>query len=470
MVKRWQDNITARFSNPPTKDEIREHFGRKLMVTNKKVFDTFMWETAYLDRMVLYVTLGQLPNIRERTYKIGRREYDNRVHAAAFVDSGSGKAGLTEYAGKLATECGLMFYITGEVTDSALLGRRHEVQAYNRETQRLETMVQEEKGCLNPEHDPPVNIFHWNEADVLFDSAKTAWARNTMQHFQKAMNTFQSYDNKLAKDTSLGRIEFHTNASLFVVSKLPMNFYKTVTEMGFLQRMLMDFKKPDWERKKSIDLKTIEVLCEGYDEVEDDVTVSDVAAVLKAINKFWKGKKQVKFSDDAKSLFKDEVFYLLHDPLEKMTPYAQRILSQFVSRWQEQIFNISYHNCYARLGNKIIVQDVTDAKNVVYPLWKNVIYAIEEGLEEPDSQKFKWIRQLKFILQITEELAKKYDKNGWVPRNTLVKVLASKTHGFGCNPETARGRVSKAEEEGYLMRKSVKGSPIVKVSAKPKTI
>ena len=118
--------------------------------------------------------------------------------------------------------------------------------------------------------------------------------------------------------------------------------------------------------------------------------------------------------------------------------------------------------------SKITVQDVADAKNLVYPLWKGVIYAIEEGIEEDRDSKSKWKHQRGLMLEWTKKLGKKYkSKEGWVPRNVLVKVLASRDKGWGCNPETARSRVARAESEGYLTRKDVKGSPIVKPSDKP---
>lgn len=430
-----------------------------------------MWETPLLDRMVWYVVQGQLPSIRNRTFEIGKRKFDNRVHATAFLDSGSGKAGFTEYAGVLSTACGLNFYILEDVTDTALAGRRHQLQEYNPETQRVETVTKEEVGVLNPSHDPPINIIHYNEADVLFDKRKSEWAKNIMSKFQKTMNTFKSFDNLLTRDTSLGRIEFHSSTSLLIASKPPTQFFQVITDTGFLQRTLMDSISANWEKKKQIDLRTLEMFVK-YDEVDesDGVSVEDVSVVMGAINKYWRGKKSLAIDKDAGEILLDEVYYALHDPLEQMTPYAQKTLSQFVSRWQEQILNLSYHNCYARLGASMTVQDVADAKNFVLPMWRNVIFTIEEGLQEPKEDKYKWRKQLQFIIATAEELAKQYRKKGWVPRNALVKVLSSKTHGFGINKETARKRITRCEEEGYLVRKSTKGSPIVRITSKPKNL
>lgn len=470
MTTQWQDR-PKRLHNPPTKAERRDYFGRKAFAQNRKIFEGYMWETPLLDRMVWYVIQGQLPSIRNRTYHIGKRAYDNRVHATAFLDSGSGKAGFTEYAGVLATACGLNFYVIEDITDTALVGRRHQIQEYNSETQRVETVTKEEVGCLNPAHDPPINILHYNEADVLFDKRKSEWAKNVMSKFQKTMNTYKSFDNLLTRDTSLGRIEFHSSASLLIASKPPAQFFNVITDTGFLQRTMMDSISANWEKKKSIDLKTLDKFVNYDDVIEDEpVSVEEVSIVMSAINKYWKGKPALKIDKDAGEILLEEVYYSLHDPLEQMTPFAQKTLSQFVSRWQEQIINLSYHNCYARLGTKITVQDVADSKNFILPMWRNVIFTIEEGLQEPKEEKYKWRKQLDFIISTTEELAKQYRKKGWVSRNALVKILASKSNGFGVNNETARKRVTRAEEEGYLERKSTKGSPIVRITSKPKNL
>ena len=470
MAKKWQDRPN-RLHNPPIRAERRDYFGRKIFAANRKIFESYMWETPLLDRMVWYVIQGQMPSIRNRTFKIKKRSYDNRVHATAFLDSGSGKAGFTEYSGVLASACGLNFYILEDCTDTALAGRRHHVQEYSEHTQRGETTMKEETGLLNPTHEPPINIIHYNEADVLFDKRKSEWAKNIMSKFQKTMNTYKSFDNMITRDTSLGRIEFHTSASLLIASKPPLQFYNVITDTGFLQRTLMDSISANWEKKKLIDRKTLENFV-NYDEYEpeDVVTIGEVSNVMIAINKYWKGRDPVIVDKDAGEILLDDVYYALHDPLEKMTPFAQKTLSQFVSRWQEQILNLSYHNCYSRLGKSLTVQDIADAKNFVLPMWRNVIFTIEEGLQEPKDEKHKWKKQLIFIISMTEELAKKYRKKGWVPRHALVKALASKSLGFGVNPETARKRITRAEEEGYLLRRSTKGSPIVKVTNKPKNV
>lgn len=469
-TRQWQDR-PKRLSNPPTRAERIDFFGRNAFAVNRKIFETYMWETPLLDRMVWYVIQGQMPSIRNRRFKIGKRDYDNRVHATAFLDSGSGKAGFTEYAGVLATACGLNFYILEDCTDTALAGRRHQLPEYNPDTQRVETITKEEVGCLNPNHDPPINIIHYNEADALFDKRKSEWAKNIMSKFQKTMNTYKSFDNLITRDTSLGRIEFHTSVSILIASKPPAQFFNVITDTGFLQRTIMDSISANWEKKKSIDLKTLKMFVE-YDEIDkdDEVSIGDVSLVMSAINKYWKGKKPIEVDKDAGEILLEEVYFALHDPLEKMTPFAQKTLSQFVSRWQEQIINLSYHNCYSRLGSSISVQDVADSKNFILPMWRNVIFTIEEGLTEPRDEKHKWRKQLQFIIDITEGLAKQYKKKGWVPRNALVKMLSSKTHGFGINPETARKRITRAEEEGYLERKSTKGSPIVRITDKPKNI
>lgn len=462
---RWQDRARARFHNPPTRDEQRDYFGRRVFEVNRKVFEGHMWYTPLLDRMAYYVIQGQLPNIRTRNFRIGRRLYDNRVHGVAFVPSGSGKAGLTQYAGLLTSGVGLDFYVMGQATDTALVGRRYQDQEYNRETQRMETVIKEERGCLNPAENH--HLIHYNEADILFDSKKTEWAKDIMTIFQKAMNTYNTYDNLQCKNTSMGRIEFYTSVSFLIVSKLPESFYRTITSTGFLQRTLLAYIEQDWERKKLADKKTLELFCDDTSEIESDVKEEDVCAVLRAVNRFYKDVGKIKIEEDTKKILTDEIFSALHEPLESMTPYAQTTLAEFVSRWQEQIINFSYHNCFARLGKSITVQDVADAKNIVYPLWKNVIYAIEDGLQQPKDEKWRWNRQLSQMIKMVELLAEKFDSE-WVPRNTLVKAMASKNLGWGVNQETARLRIARAEKEGYLERKSSHGSSVVRVTAKPK--
>ena len=60
--KKWQTRAN-RFSNPPSKADRKDYFGRQVFRINRKVFEGYMWETPILDRMAYYVIQGQLPNI-----------------------------------------------------------------------------------------------------------------------------------------------------------------------------------------------------------------------------------------------------------------------------------------------------------------------------------------------------------------------------------------------------------------------
>ena len=457
MTEDWHDRVTEK--------QVREKYsGRNLFTLNRTLFARQVWNSPQvLADIVLYMVIGQLPHIKNIRFNILDREYDLRSHAAIFLPSGSGKGGLFNYLGMLTTMVNLDYYPMGELTDAALLGTWELEEFWDKKDEVLKHEKKLTPGALDVKSGH--NIIAFNEADPLFNSPNSTWAKNSMTWFQKTMNPFGTPDNLITKDTSKGRIEFQSDVSMFFNAKLPEKFYQVLTTMGFLQRCLLMNIPKSWQKKKEDDKFMMEGV--GDKNTKEKQKTLLVADALQFIDQYFSDVKELEFSPEAKKMLSTTAHQKIHAPLEGMAPYTQEVLQTFCSRYQEFIVRASYHNAITRLSTQIEVEDVSHAIVFIMPLWKNIVHFIEDGLKVSEPDRLEGRRRTALMDKIYDYLCKKLtDKSKkeikYIPFNMLVKVLKSREYGWNVSDETARKRILSLVNEGQYSIKDESGVIYIK--------
>jgi len=446
-------------------DEEETAFGVDLVKMNRTTFENILWGIDFnLADIILYSIIGQLPNLKKCSFFIGDREYDMRVHASIFMQSGAGKGGMFNYASLLCEQVKLNFLSMGQVTDASLIGKMDVHDEYNADTGRPERVKEVVYGKLYDGNN--INIMGMNETDILFNSPNTSYSQNLMTWYQKAMNPYKTEDNVISKDVADGRIEYNSDKSFIFISKVPDRFYEVLTSMGFIQRTLCLNIPLTWEQKKMINKIMMEKFGKRSSKYYDDVGV--IGKSLREINKAFKDNVEFTICDAANEVLVEQGFKKIHDPLDNMSFNVRNILQQFTSRYQEMIIRISHLNAIMRKDNVISVGDVAHAINFVMPFWLNIIYFIEEGLEK-DKREEKKLRERIIVVNKWYKGIVAKTKNEWVSYNLLVKILVSKKYGFNVSRTTAQYIVNQLVEEGiYEMRIDGLKQEIRKIEKNPK--
>ena len=429
---------------------------------NKKLFNSYIWNTPLnMDKIVYYLIQSSLPSLKNMRFNVLNRVFDFRVHVAIFMPSGSGKGGLFNYVGDICDKLGLKFYSVGQMTDSALIGSMKQKEVYDPTTRSKVIDYDESYGFLNPKRG--VDIVAMNETDILFDAKKTDYAKDLMTWFQKAMNPYRTKDNLISKDLSSGRIEFYSNVNLLFVSKLPANFYKTITSTGFLQRTIVVYSPVPFHQKKTNDklfLENVDVIPKSTDKNLETITKH-----LEEINDFYKQVDKLTFTRQAKDVFVEQMHPRMHNPIDNINSYIQETLSEFISRYQEMAIRIAYHNAIARKSTTVDTVDALNSMRFVLPLWENVISFIEEGLKQPTVSKTDWYMKLlkmqDVYFYIVNKNTGKKQFNIYIPAKTFFDILMSREYGWGCTRETAVKRFEKALSEGYAKKGRAKGLDVI---------
>ena len=372
--------------------------------------------------------------------------------------------------GDIATAAGIEFYPLGSVTDTKLLGGVEYLEIYDPETERNSKQKVENPGLLSPDHDPRVNLLAMNECDILFDSKKTDYAKDLMTWFQKAMNPYGTYDNVLSKGTGSMDASFNSDQSFAFVSKLPQNFYRTITSTGFLQRTIVAYLTKSLKDKKGDNYEFLAGVGEEAEDLSDEAEI--VGAVLNCINEFAASIEEFSWTDDAKTFLRENVFEMIHDPMDGMNSHVLPTIMEFSSRYQEMVVRLAHIHALTRLSDEVSAQDVGMASQFVKSMWRNVIWFIEDGLQRSKSERLDWLARISKMVTAFKKIQLAFKKAGkkqpvYIPREKIIITLMKPKY-WGVTRDTAEGRLADAEEEGVFIRKRTrKGRPVIKIGLVP---
>jgi len=448
----WEDAGNTFGTGAVSSRDIENHFGRQLFDTNKILFEKQMWgvDIPIFD-LSLYTVMGQMKSIKSMRFNIHDRLYDYRVNAAIFMPSGSGKGGMFNHIGTMSEMLGLDYYEVGEMTDSALLGQYNTVEQFNKKDEINEKVKVLTPGVLDPKAGH--NILAMNECDILFKAKSSAFARNAMTHYQKAMNTIGTHDNVLSKDTSAGgRIKFNSDVSFFFTSKLPDHFYEVIMNTGFLQRCTTLNLPKSWKEKRQDDAQMLDGLDSGGRKSLNEKYIHLVDGMRK-IDEFYKDITHLPVSPAAKKMLRTTAAKKLHDPLDDMGRKSQSVLQTFTSRYQEFVIRYAHLNAASRLSKKVQSEDVAYAISFIIPLWKNIIYFIEDGLKSDKEEVWELKRYKAFVRRLYLHFSEKIGKR-WIPLNLIIKTVSSKEYGWNVSRQTAVKRVKRVVDSDHYRTKT----------------
>jgi hypothetical protein len=467
MNSKWQDAM-PKWSNPPTPKQKQELFGRELVRLYVQLFGQRVKRHEGFGEMTLHCIIGQLPAVKKMRIKVGSNELDLRISGCFFKPSGSGGGRGFNFMSTIARGLNLNYRVVTEITDAALIGTCSEEREYDPQKKGMVVNAVVDRGALDPEHEPPINIVAMNEADILFSGSASEFKKNAMLYYQIALNTMGTEDNKLTKKLAHGEwIEFNPNCSLMLMSYPPDSFYDTIVKRGFLQRMVILNSDFGTEDRIGVAKELTQML--GADST-DERSVNELIKRLEYVNTFWLGRENEKINVDAKAIkvlvkLVDEFFV----EFEGIADYPKKKLEEFSQRWIEHIWRLAWHHMILRLDNTITLEDVGYAKSYIMPVWKKLVGLLEEGIVPPrDHERRNKVMLTEAIRLYQGHLKKNNLKDGTpVPRSKFCKKLAT-TDYWGVSYKTASQRIRNFEDEGWFERIYEGTAPMVRLVKLPK--
>lgn len=449
----WQDLIRKRINYPPTSEERRQYFGDSLIQKWNYEFENRCWGSPQYSEVSFHTLFGQLPSVKDMRIIYDNNYSDMRIHLMLFQRSGTGKGRGYNFTTEMANLLNLGTFSADAMTDAVLLG-----SFVHEEGQREPTRI---RGVLDPLRIPPVNIFIQNEATLIIDTKKTDFSKDFMNYFQKAMNTIGTPDNLIEKTTLQMRgqmIRIQPDASFLFTTYVPEKLLEVVTKTGYLQRMVclyntvsFDKRQESWETLAGIT---------GF-KGEGENYIPDIVDALKIVNQHYsKPENNVQMSFQANETCKD-VMRQIYKPLLSVNEAMREHLGDFVPRVYENVIKIAYHHAMCRLSSTVENVDLGYSLKIIKPSWTRMITYMEESDSIVRDTIKKWDKFRKDAYRIYNMIISEQEKagievSGWVKRETMVKLLASKEYGWGKTKNTTRSRLKKLVEDlKYFEEKTI---------------
>lgn len=487
-------------------------YGDKFINEYLKYFYEYSMKNKEYGLLILHIIIGQA--LRHIYFRVGARKIDIRMHGLFISPSGTGKGAGFGLFCKLAKDLGLDNQQLTEATDAGLAGTG--IRLPDGSYELIPGLMQE------------VDTLSMEEASPLFDM-QTAFSKKNLTYVQIAQNPLDDASCEIIK--RLGSIpdaiRFKPHCSFLFTTYIPDHFKEELVKRGVIQRFTTVMKNPSLEDRmkvldKAIDklnIKTEEqyekqyqTLLEhfktiineyqklgGLDEEEtkryqvDDEKLhritSRIAPTLdkkqqndlcKKIHQevsrlqkpVWKG-----FCFDIDDSAKEELKVDMHELVEMIkdtTVIAQEKLAEFVHRIYEILVRLAIHHSIIRLDRCVHSEDILYAKKIFVPIWRDLIYNIEELLVPTTAQRLKTTfiihRSLDAYKRLIKENDKRYVKQKqWVRRTKILQDL--QFIWDNCSRVTANNRLLKLETdvEGdtnknkWFLRKKIGNTMYVKL-------
>lgn len=435
----WQSMMQRSFSDSPTKEDIEKHFGTALLAKWKTEFEKRCWGSDQFAEVSFHVLFGQLPSIRAIPIHYENNTSDMRVHCMLFQRSGTGKGRGFSFVVEMAQQLELVCMKPDATTDAVLLGSFERIEGEPEPNQIF--------GILDPNKRPQVNLLMMNEAILILDTKKTDWNKDYMTYYQIVMNPIGTPDNRIEKtNLSMGGqiITINPVVSLFLTTYPPDKLLETITKAGFIQRMITLYNIQTFEERKD-HWKTMTAKTGKMGDKSP--LIAEIVNALKYINQYYRKNPFIIMSDETSANLQ-MVMRQIFEPLDKVNDAMREHLADFVPRIYDNLIKLAYHHAMCRLSPIVENKDVLYGLKIMRPAWLRMIEYMEESDEivEPTLRKWKRWRidaYSAYDTIITEQKAKDKYNEGWVKKETLVKLLSSKLQGWDKSKTTTRSRLDK---------------------------
>jgi len=471
----------------PTKEEFdSSKYGDNFIHDFLKHFNEYSISNKEYGVMILHVILGQaLKNIY---FRAGARKIDIRMHLLLIMPAGTGKGSGYGFYRRLAKDVGLHDEQLTEATDAGLVGTG----------QRLPDGSFEIIHGLMEDAD----MISMEEASPMFDY-QTEFSKKNLTYAQVAMNPLDDASCEITK--KLGSIpdaiRFKPHCSFLFTTYIPDKFIEALVKRGVIQRFTTNMKNPTLEERMKVVDKAIEKLNalteESYDKeykeildrlktiidkyqklggietekkfrIDDEKLVRIAKRIMPTFNQsqidmlcnwiksevnrldkpIWKG-----YCFNISETSKGELKHVVHELVEMIkdtTSIAQEKLAEFVHRIYEILVRFAIHHAIICLRNSVESEDILYAKRVFEPMWRNLIYNIEDLLIPTSEQKVKMTYMIHRSIDTYKRLLKENAKGNvkdkvWVRRSKWIRDLQFAWDN--CSRVTANNRALKLETE-----------------------
>jgi len=461
-------------------------FGDKFINQYLRYFYEYSMKNKDYGLLILHTLIGQA--LKHIYFRVGARKIDIRMHGLFISPSGTGKGAGFGLFCKLAKDLGLDNEQLTEATDAGLAGSGI----------RLPDGTYE----IIPGLMQSADFISMEEASPLFDM-QTAFSKKNLTYLQIAMNPLDDASCEISKrlGSMPDAIRFKPHCSSLLTTYIPDHFKEDLIKRGIVQRFTTVMKNPSLEDRVKVLDKAIDKLnaktenlyekeyqelltnfkimineyqkLGGLEETEtvkykvDDAKLQRITKrIAPTLNKkqqedlckkihsevsklqkpVWKG-----YCFDIDSKVKNELKVDMHELVEMIndtTIIAQEKLAEFVHRIYEILVRLSIHHAIMRMDRCVHSEDVLYAKKVFTPIWKELIYNIEELLVPTTTQMAKTTfiihRSLDTYKKLLKENDKRYVKQKlWVRRTKLLQDLQFVWNN--CSRVTANNRLLKLE-------------------------
>ena len=492
----------------------KKDFGDKLISDFLELFDKHSINNPVYGLLILHCLLGQA--LRNIYFSVGARKIDTRVHLLLIRPSGAGKGAGYGFFCKLAADLGLQNEKLSEATSSGLAG----------------TGTRNQKGEIEINEGLMVNadFISMEEAATLFDY-ETTFSKQNLTYLQIAMNPLDDASCEIIKRIgSLPEaIRFRPHCSFLLLTYIPDKFIDALIKRGVIQRFVTVIQDVSLEERMDILDKSIDRLNSEKVTTSDEQYQSLLLRLKMVVRKFQAMTKEPaqqnfvldedKFQrslprsmtgnpdDEVKKKImsivqkelehinnpvaggmcfdindasKDALQQTIHEFAEYIkdaTPSSQEKLQEFVHRVYEILIRLAIHHAMLDLRTCVETKDVIYARKVYQPIWKSIIYNVEDLLVPSASERVKMHSTIIKSIDVYKRLAIEqpkghiaFDKAGgvWIRRATLIQELQPLWDN--CSSVTANKRFSKIEtlniqdtnKNKYFIQKTVKGVPYIK--------
>ncbi len=438
----WQKLVPIKYKRP-SDTEIRESYGDALIQDYCKLFQQECWNSPNFDRMSFHVLFGQLSSSKRMRIKVAKTFIDLRIFGVLFQDAGSGKGRGFSFVADFAKELGLSYQPLTEITDAALLGSVEIEEEYVPKKGKVVTKKIVE-GWLHQNSN--INVVAMEEAGLLFDMKASNHTKNVMTYYQIAMNAMDTEANKLVKKLVSGpTITCTPVCSFLFTTYYPENLLETIVRRGFLQRMLIVINEITTKDRENNALTSVANL-----EVDSSVEteMKDVVQRLQQVNRHYATTIRLDVDANARAGFKTVVRDLF-DTIRDITRLPRKKLEEFIHRYLEITYRLSYHHAMLRLSDTVEVVDVAYAKNFMMPLWGKIVGLIEDSLVESAQDLSKRQLTISTVVKCYQGLVDQRFNNGLVPQTYLQSVVRAQ---MKVSDQVAIKRINLTIEEGLFER------------------
>lgn len=397
------------FQMPPTTAEKKKFFGNSLINKFKTNFETKCWRTPHYAVISYHVLLGQLENVKNIKIRVGNNYEDCRVHMLLLQESGSGKGAGFSYMSDICEDVGVSFHATGDLTNSALAGSMKPKEEGDAELK---------PGNLDPRYNggEGVDVLASGEASQVIDTRNRHFDKNALLNLQKAMNPIGTADNVIRKETGVSDriIEFNSDVSLYFTTFKPTKLFQTMTQTGFLQRVVLLYNPVSLEDKWKVGQMHLDML------ESDNVTElnnKNIINALKYINNYYAGVDSLELTDKARNGFEKGILPYIYRPLLNLETNTMHEVKKFTTRYQVLLYKLAWHHAISRLSTRVEIEDVAYAKKVFLPIFKKLVAFMENEYDVDSDTRTQTYSEK----QLIKNMYKKFENGSNVKRPLVYK-------------------------------------------------